>query len=96
MAQKSSFFNAQLQSGVYDRTYLAEDFAAYFASFIGNGVFPDPAAGLQVTAGSGMQVSLGSGKAWMNGYYYINTSACLFTLDTADGVLNRIDSIVIR
>ncbi|MFR1436569.1 MAG: hypothetical protein ACLSS9_15395 [Acutalibacteraceae bacterium] len=95
MAQKSSFFNAQLQSGAYDRTYLAEDFAAYFASFVGNGVFPS-CGWLQVTAGSGMQVSLGSGKAWMNGYYYINTSACLFTLDTADGVLNRIDSIVIR
>lgn len=96
MAQKSSFFNAQLQSGVYDRTYLAEDFAAYFSSFIGNGVFPDPSTGLQLTAGTGMQVSLGSGKAWINGYYYVNTSACLFTLDTADGVLNRIDSVVIR
>ena len=96
MAQKSSFFNAQLQSGVYDRTYLAEDFAAYFSIFIGNGVFPDPSTGLQLTAGTGMQVSLGSGKAWINGYYYVNTSACLFTLDTADGVLNRIDSVVIR
>lgn len=34
--EKSSFFN----SVSHDRTYKAEDWAEYFASFIGNGVFP--------------------------------------------------------
>ena len=33
--EKSSFFN----SVSHDRTYKAEDWAEYFASFIGNGVF---------------------------------------------------------
>ena len=63
--QKSSFFNSV--SG--DRRYKAEEWAAYFASFIGNGVFPLPSFGLQVVADSGMNVVLHPGKAWINGYF---------------------------
>ena len=37
-------------SVAHDRTYKAEDWAEYFASFIGNGVFPVPSTGLQVVA----------------------------------------------
>ena len=90
--EKSSFFNSV--SG--DRKYKAEDWASYFGSFIGNGVFPVPSTGLQVVAGSGMQVTVKAGKAWINGYFYNNTSDLSLTLATADGVLNRIDRIVVR
>ena len=90
--EKSSFFNSV--SG--DRKYKAEDWASYFASFIGNGVFPLPSTGLQVVAGNGMQVTVKAGKAWINGYFYFNTSNLTIPLDNADGVLNRIDRIVVR
>lgn len=90
--EKSSFFN----SVSHDRTYKAEDWAEYFASFIANGVFPVPSTGLQVVAGSGMQVTVKAGKAWINGYFYQNTSDLSLTLGTADGVLNRIDRVVVR
>lgn len=90
--EKSSFFNSV--SG--DRKYKAEDWASYFASFIGNGVFPLPSTGLQVVAGNGMQVTVKAGKAWINGYFYNNTSDLSLTLATADGVLNRIDRVVVR
>ncbi len=40
--ERSSFFNAELVDEKYDRTYNAEDFARYFASFIGSGIFPNP------------------------------------------------------
>ena len=60
--EKSSFFN----SVSHDRTYKAEDWAEYFASFIGNGVFPVPSTGLQVVAGYGMQIAVKSGKACIN------------------------------
>ena len=90
--EKSSFFNSV--SG--DRKYKAEDWASYFASFIGNGVFPVPSTGLQVVAGNGMQVTVKAGKAWINGYFYDNTSDLSLTLATADGVLNRIDRVVVR
>lgn len=90
--EKSSFFNSV--SG--DRTYKAEDWADYFASFIGNGVFPVPSSNLQVVAGEGMTVTVKAGKAWINGYFYMNTADLTVALATADGVLNRIDRIVVR
>lgn len=90
--EKSSFFNSV--SG--DRVYKAEDWAQYFSSFIGNGVFPIPSNNLQVVAASGMNVTIRAGKAWINGYFYFNTTDLTITLPTADGVLNRIDRIVIR
>lgn len=90
--EKSSFFNSV--SG--DRRYKAEDWASYFASFIGNGVFPVPSTGLQVVAGTGMKITVKAGKAWINGYFYSNTSDLSLTLATADGVLNRIDRIVVQ
>lgn len=67
--EKSSFFN----SVSHDRTYKAEDWAEYFASFIGNGVFPVPSTGLQVVANDGMKLNVKTGKAWINGYFYFNT-----------------------
>ncbi len=59
--QKSMFFN----SSQGDRVYKAEDWADYFSSFIGNGVFPNPSSGLQVMALTGMEVTVRIGKAWI-------------------------------
>lgn len=90
--EKSSFFN----SVGGDRVYKAEEWAEYFASFIGNGVFPVPSNGLQVEANSSAGVVIRAGRAWINGYFYFNTDDLNVKLNTADGVLNRIDRIVIR
>jgi microcystin-dependent protein len=90
--EKSSFFN----SVNHDRRYKAEDWAEFFASFIGNGVFPSPSIGLQAAAASGMTITVRPGKAWINGYFYCNTSDLNITLDNADGVLKRIDRLVLR
>lgn len=97
MAEKSSFFN----SVDHDRQYKAEDWAEYFAEFIGNGVFPNPAVGLAVSAsGTDMTLTLTSGSAYINGYRYANTgtgsSALTLTVDTAPAALKRIDRVVIR
>lgn len=94
--ERSSFFNAELQGEEYDRVYLAEDYARYFASFIGNGVFPNPATGLQVIANSDMTIKISPGKGWINGYFYENTDYLILSVDVADGVLNRIDRVVLR
>lgn len=94
--QKSGFFNANLVDEEYDREYLAQDFADYFASFIGNGVFPQPSTNLQVLVSSGMTASLGSGQAWINGYWYGNTTPLPLTLEPAHGTLDRIDSVGVR
>lgn len=90
--EKSSFFN----SVGGDRVYKAEEWAEYFASFIGNGVFPAPSDGLQVEANGSAGIVLRAGRAWINGYFYFNTDDLNIELNTADGVLNRVDRIVIR
>lgn len=94
--EKSGFFNANLVGDEYDREYLAQDFAAYFASFIGNGVFPNPSTGLQTITSSGMQVAVLGGEAWINGYWYQNSSEKLISIAPSSGTLDRIDSIVVR
>lgn len=90
----SSFFN----SVAGDRKYDASKFAEYFASFIGNGVFPEPANGLQVEAQltPDMTVTVKAGKAWINGYIMVNDDDYILTIEPADGVLNRIDRVVAR
>lgn len=92
MAEKSGFFNSI--NG--DRRYKADFFAEYFSSFIGNGVFPNPSNALQVIASTNMSIIVKAGKAWINGYYYNNDTDLTLTLDTADGVLNRIDRVVLQ
>ncbi|MDU6337069.1 MAG: hypothetical protein E6594_14945, partial [Clostridium sporogenes] len=94
--EKSGFFNAMKVGDTWDRVYKAENFAGYFASFIANGVFPNPAVGLQVTETDKMQVILKKGKGWIEGYKYENTDDLVLNIDVADGVLNRIDKIVLR
>lgn len=99
MAQECGFFNAQLVGeNEYDRVYLAEQFAAYFASFIGNGVFGKSMQKLEVLSQStpDMSIKVLSGEAWINGWWYRNTEEYTLPLDVADGVLNRIDAIVLR
>ncbi|WP_461206932.1 hypothetical protein [Clostridium sp. DL1XJH146] len=92
MAEKSGIFKSI--SG--DRKYKSDFFAEYFASFIGNGIFPNPSSGLQIIANNDMTVTVKAGQGWINGYYYCNDSDLILTLDVADGVLNRIDRVVLQ
>lgn len=95
--EKYGFFNAVATAGgKYDRSYLAEDFAGYFSSFIVNGVFKELGNKLEVVVNSGMSIKVKSGVAWVNGYRYENDNDLTFTLENADGILSRIDSVVVR
>ena len=96
MAEHYSFFDAQGSEGSYDRTYSSADLAAYFASFIGNGVYADPANQLKVSAASGkMAVNVAVGKAWINGYFYeLDESAKELTIATGNANYGRIDLVV--
>ena len=96
MAQQYSFFNADLVNGQYDRTYNAQDWAEYFASFINTGVSFTPSTSLQVTAGTGMQVILSPGIAFINGYRYANTTPLTVNINPANGTYSRITSVVIE
>lgn len=85
MAERSGFFNAQETStGVYDRTYNAEDFSNIFKQFFGNGIMVNEdeinsnsiydkttCNGLKPTK-SGNNVQIHTGYAFINGYWYYN------------------------
>ena len=90
--ERSAFFNSVNN----DRVYNAQSFAEYFASFIANGVFPNPSNNLQVFAYDGFQLKVSPGKAWINGYFYVNDDDLYITLDLPDAVLSRIDAVVLR
>lgn len=96
--ERCGFFDANLVGEEYDRVYLAQHFAAYFASFIGNGVFAEHSNKLQVMemGTPQMQIGVAKGQGWINGYWYENTDTLYLPIDVADGVLNRFDSVVLR
>lgn len=98
MALTSAFFDAKLVGDEYDRVYSAERFAEYFASFIANGVFPNPATNLQVVANvpGNMAIQVKSGLGWINGYYCNNDGDYSLTLSPANGTLPRVDAVVLR
>ena len=69
MAFYSGFFNSK---GL-DRTYTAEDFTSYLSSIICNGILDTYGQMFRFTAASsGLKVTLGTGKAWIDGHYFIN------------------------
>lgn len=97
MSERYGFFNAvETSSGVYDRTYNAEDFASYFSKFISNGVFVEPTDGLKVTAQSGLEVTVKAGSAYIDGYYYELTENKTLTIPTNSSSHVQQDSVVIR
>ena len=68
MAFYSGFFNSK---GL-DRTYTAEDFTTYLSSIICNGILDTYGQMFKLTAASsGLKVTLGTGKAWINGHYFV-------------------------
>lgn len=95
--EQSSFFNAEkTANGTYDRTYNAEDWAAYFATFVGNGVSCTPTTNLQVESSSGMNVIVNSGVAFINGYRYENTTPLTLQINQANSTYDRITSIILE
>lgn len=88
--EKYTFFNDVDD----DRIYFAEDFARHLATYFTNGIFNN---GCQVLGNNDdMSVNVSVGSANINGYRYDNDAIKTLNIDNADGVLNRIDNIVIR
>ena len=79
MAFSSGFFNSK---GL-DRTYTAENFCDYLSSIICNGILDTYGQNFKLTAASsGLKVILGTGKAWINGHYFVNDSR--YTIDLSE------------
>lgn len=90
MSEKSSFFDSINK----DRAYYAADFASHMADFFTNGIFNN---GLKVEANDGMTILVNLGSANINGYKYkLDSNPKVLNIENADGILNRVDNIVIR
>lgn len=93
--QKSGFFNAILNNGIYDRTYNAEDYSDNLAVVISNGVLRISGDDLKVTA-EGMVCTVGQGRGWIEGHYYRNDAPLSFAAITAPIAGSRYDRIILR
>ena len=95
MAQRSGFFNALKNAGVYDRTYNAQDFRDFTAVVISNGVLRSARDDLKVTA-NGLNLSVGIGWGFINGGYYRNTTPYALPAVQPPTGGSRIDRVVLR
>jgi hypothetical protein len=68
-----------------------------WARNIGQGVSGEPTGtDLEVTAGTALSVDIDEGQSLVRGHYYISTAVENLVLATADGVLDRVDVVVLR
>lgn len=95
MAQKSGFFNALLNAGVYDRQYNANDYCDNLAVVISTGVLRSADDDLKVTA-NGLNLTVAAGRAWIKGHYYFNDSAYALPAVVPPTGGTRIDRVVLR
>lgn len=98
MAESSYFWNYDDITTAHE--YPSQEFVAYFADFLSNGVYvKNGEMGLAVTM-SGMTATVDDGTAFMRGYRYKNdgSPALTFVLSAAPSVagIDRIDRIVLE
>lgn len=104
LQQEYGFFNYDevvLEStGKYDREYTAEDFAKYFALFVGNGVFANPASQLMVKIATTKQtpynVTVEPGWAFINGYWYHLQQKATLTIPVNTTAQTKYQRVVVR
>ena len=77
MAFSYGFFDAKN----LDRIYTAQNFNDYLSSLICNGIHDNYGQCFEITASvNGLSVTIGTGKAWINGHYFINDSPYVLDL----------------
>lgn len=92
------FFEAfELPDGTFDRTYTAKQFADYFANFISDGVFANPANQLKVVAvPETMSVTVRVGNGYYQGFWAKLDEEMVIQLSNAAGNVSRYDAVVLR
>lgn len=100
---RSGFFNSNIDgyddygNPIYDRAEEASFFAAFFADFIGNGIYPNPSTGMQVVSNSGMELMVYPGRCFINGYRgVVEENGESIAIESADTSYSRIDRVVAR
>ena len=76
------------------REYTASDLYKLIALLVGNGVYANELA--PTATNEDMSITHGTGHAWINGVAYTNSTPFILEIATADGSLNRYDSLMLR
>lgn len=76
------------------REYTAADLYRLIGLLVGNGVYANELA--PTAANENMSITHGAGHAWISGVAYWNTAPFALGIATADGSLNRYDSLMLR
>lgn len=79
-----------------DRKYNARQLASIFDGVISDGVFATYGGHFLVSAVSGMNIKVASGRAWLNHTWTLNDVDYPLTVNTAEVVTNRIDTVIIE
>lgn len=79
-----------------DRKYNANHFGQIFDGVINDGVFAGIGDKLFVTPNGGMGILVGTGKAWFNHTWNLNTTKIPLTLSPSHVVLTRYDAVVLE
>ena len=74
--------------------YTAADLFRLIGLLVGNGVYMNELA--PTATNENMSITHGVGHAWINGVAYWNTTPFVLDIATADGSLNRYDSLMLR
>lgn len=93
MTVTSGFFN----SVNHDRLYDAEQISSMFDGIITDGIYQGYGDTFEVMPVEGMNntVTVGTGRAWFNHTWTLNDAPLVFTLESPNTMLSRIDAIVI-
>ncbi len=65
-----------------DRVYTAEDFNKYLSGLICNGVFDTYGECFKITSNGNLTVTVGTGKAWINGHYFMSDTPLVLDLSS--------------
>lgn len=79
-----------------DRKYNTLQLSSIFDGIISDGVYATYGNHFLVSPVSGMQIKVGSGRAWLDHTWTLNSTDYPLTVEDAEVVLNRIDTVIIE
>lgn len=96
MAFTYGFYNALIdENGKLDRAYDARQMSEIFDGIINDGVYMSVGTQFRVVATDSMTVNVGIGRAWFNNTWSLNDAIMPLTLEPAEVLQPRIDTVVI-
>lgn len=94
---KNGFENAVLVDNEPDRTYTADDVNKRFEGLVSSyGIYSNIGGACKVKTSDGLKLIVKSGKGEVNSHWFQIESDTEIELETADVILNRIDSVIVR